>query len=178
MLIVVVIIGILAAALIPRLQSVQGRARDTKRKADLSQIGSALAVYKSDFGSFSGLAGTTNTQSLTLTGSYLTATPVDSDVTSWNMNAGLSISGGGYGFEVLQRNGVAQSAFGLMARTETDGSSSNWVETTGVGEVNSGDVVSTHEAAICKTVAYGASTSLSGCTANKANADLRYVYFQ
>ncbi|MEI7477839.1 MAG: prepilin-type N-terminal cleavage/methylation domain-containing protein [bacterium] len=38
MLIVVVIIGILAAALIPRLQSVQARARDTKRKADLHQI--------------------------------------------------------------------------------------------------------------------------------------------
>ncbi|MEI7478370.1 MAG: prepilin-type N-terminal cleavage/methylation domain-containing protein [bacterium] len=48
MLIVVVIIGILAAALIPRLQSVQARARDTKRKADLRQIGTALAIYKED----------------------------------------------------------------------------------------------------------------------------------
>ncbi|MEI7477589.1 MAG: prepilin-type N-terminal cleavage/methylation domain-containing protein [bacterium] len=48
MLIVVVIIGILAAALIPRLQSVQARARDTKRKADLHQIGTALAIYKED----------------------------------------------------------------------------------------------------------------------------------
>jgi type II secretion system protein G len=55
MLIVVVIIGILAAALIPRLQSVQGRARDTKRKADISQIGSSLAIYKSDIGSFQNL---------------------------------------------------------------------------------------------------------------------------
>jgi len=48
MLIVVVIIGILAAALIPRLQSVQARARDTKRKADLHQIGTALEIYKED----------------------------------------------------------------------------------------------------------------------------------
>jgi len=48
MLIVVVIIGILAAALIPRLQSVQARARDTKRKADLHQIATALAIYKED----------------------------------------------------------------------------------------------------------------------------------
>lgn len=38
MLIVIVIIGILAAALVPRLQSVQSRARDTKRKADLHAI--------------------------------------------------------------------------------------------------------------------------------------------
>ncbi|MEI7477590.1 MAG: prepilin-type N-terminal cleavage/methylation domain-containing protein [bacterium] len=52
MLIVVVIIGILAAALIPRLQSVQARARDTKRKADLHQIGTALAIYKEDNGGF------------------------------------------------------------------------------------------------------------------------------
>ncbi|MEI7477520.1 MAG: prepilin-type N-terminal cleavage/methylation domain-containing protein [bacterium] len=50
MLIVVVIIGILAAALIPRLASVQARARDTKRKADLHQIGVALGIYKQDHG--------------------------------------------------------------------------------------------------------------------------------
>ncbi len=48
MLIVIVIIGILAAALVPRLTSVQGRARDTKRKADLRQIAQALEIYKGD----------------------------------------------------------------------------------------------------------------------------------
>jgi len=48
MLIVIVIIGILAAALVPRLQSVQNRARDTKRKADLQQISNALYVYNAD----------------------------------------------------------------------------------------------------------------------------------
>ena len=35
MLIVIVIIGILAAALIPRLTGIQGRARDTKRIYDI-----------------------------------------------------------------------------------------------------------------------------------------------
>ncbi|MEI7478096.1 MAG: prepilin-type N-terminal cleavage/methylation domain-containing protein [bacterium] len=55
MLIVVVIIGILAAALIPRLQSVQARARDTKRKADLHQIATALAIYKEDAGNYKDL---------------------------------------------------------------------------------------------------------------------------
>jgi len=48
MLIVIVIIGILAAALVPRLQAVQGRARDTKRKTDLAQIQNALHIYKTD----------------------------------------------------------------------------------------------------------------------------------
>jgi len=55
MLIVVVIIGILAAALIPRLQSVQARARDTKRKADLHQIGTALEIYREDNGDFTNI---------------------------------------------------------------------------------------------------------------------------
>ena len=52
MLIVIVIIGILAAALIPRLQSVQGRARDSKRKVDLRTIANANEIRKSDNGRY------------------------------------------------------------------------------------------------------------------------------
>lgn len=48
MLIVIVIIGILAAALVPRLQSVQARARDTKRKTDIRTIYNADEIYKVD----------------------------------------------------------------------------------------------------------------------------------
>jgi general secretion pathway protein G len=54
MLIVIVIIGILAAALIPRLQGMQGRARDTALKADLNQLGTAFTVYQADNGKFPG----------------------------------------------------------------------------------------------------------------------------
>ena len=50
MLIVIVIIGILAAALVPRLQDVQSRARDTKRKADIAQITNAILIYNTDNG--------------------------------------------------------------------------------------------------------------------------------
>ena len=52
MLIVIVIIGILAAALVPRLQSVQSRARDTKRKADMRQLFNANEVYYNDNGKY------------------------------------------------------------------------------------------------------------------------------
>jgi len=52
MLIVIVIIGILAAALIPRLMSARGRANDTARKADLSQLGTAIISYQVDNGKF------------------------------------------------------------------------------------------------------------------------------
>ena len=52
MLIVIVIIGILAAALIPRLASARGRANDVARKADLSQVAGALVSYQIDRGTF------------------------------------------------------------------------------------------------------------------------------
>lgn len=50
MLIVIVIIGILAAALIPRLTGVQSRARDVARTADIQQISTALTTYQLDNG--------------------------------------------------------------------------------------------------------------------------------
>jgi len=52
MLIVIVIIGILAAALIPRLSSARGRANDTARKAVLSQVAAALVSHQIDKGYF------------------------------------------------------------------------------------------------------------------------------
>jgi len=48
LLIVIVIIGILAVALIPRLTGLQARARDTVRMADLKQIQTALEFYASE----------------------------------------------------------------------------------------------------------------------------------
>lgn len=50
MLIVVVIIGILSAALLPRLQGAQSSARDSARKSDLSQLGSAILSYYNNRG--------------------------------------------------------------------------------------------------------------------------------
>ena len=44
----IVIIGILAVALIPRLTGLQARARDTARIADLKQIQTALEFYASE----------------------------------------------------------------------------------------------------------------------------------
>jgi general secretion pathway protein G len=52
MLIVIVIIGILAAALIPRLTSARSRANDTARKADLQQIATAIVAYQLDAKTF------------------------------------------------------------------------------------------------------------------------------
>ena len=48
MLIVIVIIGILIAALMPRMQAAQWRARDVSRKTALSQIQTAIVTYQWD----------------------------------------------------------------------------------------------------------------------------------
>lgn len=88
MLIVIVIIGILAAALVPRLQSVQWRARDTKRKTDLKIIYDAMLTYKLDNGFYASgsvscwpwtACGANSKQAtwlMYLTG-YITSIPVD-----------------------------------------------------------------------------------------------------
>ncbi|MEI7562524.1 MAG: prepilin-type N-terminal cleavage/methylation domain-containing protein [bacterium] len=57
MLIVIVIIGILAAALLPRLSNARARANDLARKANLRQIATALMMYQSDKGSFPATIG-------------------------------------------------------------------------------------------------------------------------
>lgn len=50
LLIVIVIIGILAVALIPRLTALQWNARDTARTADIKTLSTALAMYAVDNG--------------------------------------------------------------------------------------------------------------------------------
>ena len=52
MLIVVVIIGILSAALLPRLQGAQSSARDAARRSDLSQLGSAILSFYNNRGEY------------------------------------------------------------------------------------------------------------------------------
>ena len=165
MLIVVVIIGILAAALIPRLQTVQARARDTKRKADVTQIGSALAVYGSDNGNFAALSGQWSTATgqlrvyLVQNANYLTEMPIDLNQSAWflgQVGSGTSgtantiIANGTYGFTTLTRNAISNSAIVVVARTETDGSLSNWVSATGANtQTNTGTALS-HSGAIQK----------------------------
>lgn len=52
MIIIIVIIGILAAVFIPKLQGTQSRARDTQRKVDINTIANALLIYKEENGKY------------------------------------------------------------------------------------------------------------------------------
>lgn len=120
MLIVIVIIGILAAALIPQLSGIQGRARDTGRMADLRNIGAALTVYQIDNNEYysSGDALKTNN------GAFV---PMDSVTTmlagSWYM---LTIpsdpQGGNYAYSI---NSDAR-VFAVASISETGKKNANW----------------------------------------------------
>lgn len=77
MLIVIVIIGILAAALIPRLTGAQWQARDTARMADLNQLGTALAVYSADSNGIPVWSGNATTILADLTNWYIKTIPTD-----------------------------------------------------------------------------------------------------
>ena len=77
MLIVIVIIGILAAVLIPRLQNLQASARDTKRIADVTQVATALSAYYLDFGRYPTERTANIDDGINLVPIYLTSIPKD-----------------------------------------------------------------------------------------------------
>lgn len=64
MLIVVVIIGILAAAILPRLTGAQAATRDTARKTSLNQIAQGLELYNTARGSYPEIKTDTDTTSM------------------------------------------------------------------------------------------------------------------
>ena len=133
MLIVIVIIGILIASLMPRMQSAQGRARDVARKNDLSQIQTAIITYQQDKWKWPQLDTATSGMWITwdivqnLKDAWMSQVPTDpngSNVVSWLWSS--DIAAWAYGYMVTNRNSIADAGFILMARTEVEGSS-NWL---------------------------------------------------
>ena len=150
MLIVIVIIGILIASLMPRMQSAQGRARDVARKNDLSQIQTSIITSQSDRGSWPGMPnnvwissswGTPTTGATgglaisqiwkNLLDAGMTNIPQDPNGSNviywlWNIASATDSKNWEYIYMVWKRNGVANAWFALMAKTEVEWGS-NWV---------------------------------------------------
>jgi len=111
LLIVITIIGILAAALLPRITSGPAKARDAQRKADLQQIATGLEFYADDHaGAYPGAAGCVSAIAIDL-GDYLTTVPDDPQVAS---DVGAGSCAAGYGYTPV-KNG-----FLLFADLESD----------------------------------------------------------
>ena len=136
MLIVIVIIGILIASLMPRMQTAQGRARDVARKNDLSQIQTAIITSQADRWEWpKSTAETYNWAPVSDIKDQLLAawmSEVPSDPNGSNTNFGLwnqlstSANPWQYIYLVAKRNWVTNAWFVLMAKTEVE-RSSNWV---------------------------------------------------
>ena len=155
MLIVVVIIGILASAILPKLQGAQGSARDTARKSDLSQLGTALVAYVNNRGEFpkgskpaastpwakpaseNNSNSTDNAGTKMVPASYiekdlkdvvdLSSLPIDPNRgNAFSGVGGETIAEGQYGYKIMKKSSIDGGGFILMARTETEGGS-NWI---------------------------------------------------
>ena len=177
MLIVIVIIGILIASLMPRMQSAQGRARDVARKNDLSQIQTAIITAQQDKWEWPELGSATDVTDISkargglavdwalvtdLQNAGMTQVPTDPNGT--NVVTGLkwwtSLTAWKYGYMVTTRNSVKDWGFVLMAKTEVEGSS-NWV-VCGVGDT-------------CKWEKSDDTGKLTHCWVFSAGVDLKNV---
>jgi len=123
MLIVIVIIGILAAALIPRLSSARGRANDVARKADLAQTAAALVSYQIDRGSFPTPAWTLASIASDLTSAGMSSIP--KDPVSSRVIATISTASGQYYYSPITKSSIPNNGFVVIAASETEWGA-NW----------------------------------------------------
>ena len=136
MLIVVVIIGILSSALLPRLQGAQASARDAARKSDLSQLGSAILQYYNNRWEYPDADSWTKAsewQMIDVSNIWdklikvveLSSVPTDpnkKNTINWTVVTGktYSWSAGQYWYTMLPKNSIKDWWYVLAARTETE----------------------------------------------------------
>ena len=138
MLIVIVIIGILIASLMPRMQSAQWRARDVARKNDLAQIQTAIITSQQDKWKWPGMSGNLAKSGMAISGIYddlinawMSSVPTDPNGDNqnfwlWSKNTKDNAVVWEYLYMVADRNWVTNGGFILMAKTEVEWWS-NWV---------------------------------------------------
>ncbi|MCX6822802.1 MAG: prepilin-type N-terminal cleavage/methylation domain-containing protein [candidate division SR1 bacterium] len=180
MLIVIVIIGILAAALIPRLSSARGRANDTARKADLQQTATAIVAYQIDRGSFPSCPSNggcpLSAVQTGLVAAGMSSIPTDPSASRHFLGIGsLDIAGGQFGYTPIKKGGIDGNGFVLMAATETEGGSNRVVGLPDIDEtVNYSDI---H---LCTSFTQHAGSPTNdnngNCKYDPTQDQLRYIY--
>ena len=125
------IIGILIAALMPRMQAAQWRARDVSRKTALAQIQTAIVTYQGDKWKWpaidSGAKGWMAISGISeeLRVAWMNSIPVDPISTNkvtwfltWSVDS--TIADWQYWYIVTKRNWTENGGFVLMAHTEVE----------------------------------------------------------
>ena len=125
MLIVVVIIGILAAAILPRLQGAQAVTRDTARVKYLQDISAGVESYSAVKGEYP-ITGTNNSAKVALEDilvkqrEYLKDFPQDpvksATIAVWSTT---TLSGGDFGYMLMNKAGNPNRAYVLVSQAET-----------------------------------------------------------
>jgi prepilin-type N-terminal cleavage/methylation domain-containing protein len=108
LLIVIVVIGILAALVLNSFRGVQERARDTKRRTDVNAQASQLEVYYTDNGGYPTYTGQIDTDS------WITANLKGADLNAWrapnqtanSMTNSATPDKDHYGYQPLQNDGT------------------------------------------------------------------------
>jgi len=177
MLIVIVIIGILAAALIPRLSSARGRANDVARKADLAQTAAALVAYQIDSGRFPTWNWTLTNISGNLISAGMSSIPTDPN-TSRPIFAWIAWWWTGqYSYTSITKWWIWGNGFVVMAGTETEGWSNRvvWSSYWTIDWTTTYDSIK-----LCKSFdsqCTPAPADPNGkCCYNKNSDQLRYIY--
>lgn len=185
MLIVIVIIGILIAALLPRMQAAQGRARDVARKTALSQIQSAIVTSQWDRWEWPGGSGAENWLDVKdiateLQAAWLGSVPVDPLKQAvkwvWTTTGGESQ----YRYITVKRNGVDNWWFLLMSIVEVEWSA-NWVvcDAASWSKITKDTDIVKNEFKACQkvTITSGCTNDLKwNCTASDPS-ELRYIVY-
>lgn len=175
MLIVIVIIGILAAALIPRLSSARGRANDTARKADLQQIASALVAYQIDNWRFPTAQADPSLSAISgnLISAWLSSIPHDPNTTRTFIGLTSATLPGQYWYITIYKWWVPANGFVLMAWAETAWWA-NWVYTWALTTSSTFESITP-----CTSINESLTTNANNgwtCTYIKGQDVLRYIY--
>ena len=187
MLIVIVIIGILAAALIPRLASARGRANDVARKADLQQTAVGIVAYQIDHGEFPACGSPPNGCPLSdietdLVAAWMSSIPTD-PTASRKFDVGMAgnpFDPWQFGYTPIKKWWIDDNGFVLMAAAETEWWS-NRVATAGGndGIANIDGNTDAQDIILCKSIEQTASTTENNngvCKYEKGTDVLRYIY--
>lgn len=179
LLIVIVIIGILMSALLPRLQGAQDIARDTARQANINQLTTAIMSYRSLEGKFPSPVSTgTSNLSWILAAWILTDFPLDPVVQDYEAKfdtTNLHVNSQDYLYLVMKKNGGTSGAIILGAKMETESKANYVSETWNILDL-SGDV---KDIIPCKSISQATATKRSSPTNDECtyiSADqLRYI---
>ncbi len=179
LLIVIVIIGILMAALLPRLSGAQNLARDTARISNLNQITTAISSYRGVKWKWPS-SSSTGTKQLTelIKESLISEIPdelTEQDYYGKIDSTQFHVTGFNYLYLVMKKNGGTSGAIILGAKMETE-SKANYVSDTGNILDISGDV---KDIIPCKSISQATTTKRSSHTNDECtyiSADqLRYL---